>query len=108
MLRQVGLGSSVNRSSRLFSAGVLSGLAAVGVGGCNNAGEGALSGAALGAGAGAIIGSLTGSAGTGAAIGAVGGALGGAVIGDQNARNDARAAAYSGQPRPATGGYCDR
>lgn len=108
MLRLDGGGLRVNRATRLFAGGVLAALAAVGVGGCNNAGEGALSGAALGAGAGAIIGSFTGSAGAGAAIGAVGGVLGGAVIGDQNARNDARAASCSGRPRPAAGGYCDR
>ena len=71
----------------LIAAGAgLALLASVG-GGCNNAGEGALSGAALGAGAGAIIGSLTGSAGRGAIIGGAAGALGGAVIGDQNQRN---------------------
>jgi outer membrane lipoprotein SlyB len=57
------------------------------LGGCNNAGEGALSGAALGALGGLAIGSLTGSAGKGAAIGAVAGGIGGAVVGDQNERN---------------------
>jgi osmotically inducible lipoprotein OsmB len=56
-------------------------------GGCNNAGEGALSGAALGAGLGAVIGSFTGSSGRGAIIGGAAGALGGGVLGDQNARN---------------------
>ncbi|MCA3005538.1 MAG: YMGG-like glycine zipper-containing protein [bacterium] len=69
------------------------GLAGVGAvallgGGCNNAGEGALSGAAIGAGAGAIIGSLTGSAGRGAIIGGAAGAIGGGVLGDQNRRNN--------------------
>lgn len=67
----------------LFIAGALAG-------GCNNAGEGALSGAALGALGGLAIGSLSGNAGAGAAIGAVAGGLGGAVIGDQNDRNDRR------------------
>lgn len=55
-------------------------------GGCENAGQGAVSGAAIGALSGLAIGSLTGSAGAGAAIGAVSGAVGGAVIGDQNER----------------------
>lgn len=59
----------------------------LGLSGCNNAGEGALSGAALGALGGLAIGSLTGSAGKGAAIGAVAGGIGGAVLGDQNERN---------------------
>lgn len=57
-------------------------------GGCNNAGEGALTGAGMGALGGLAIGSLTGSAGAGAAIGAVAGGIGGAVIGDQNERNE--------------------
>ena len=56
-------------------------------GGCNNAGQGALSGGALGAGAGAIIGSASGNAGDGALIGGAIGALGGAILGDQNERN---------------------
>jgi hypothetical protein len=47
-------------------------------GGCNNAGEGAVSGAAIGALAGLGIGSLTGSGGGG----------GGAVLGDQNERRE--------------------
>lgn len=74
---------------------------AAGTGGCNNAGEGALSGAALGAGAGAIIGSLYGGVGTGAAIGAVAGGLGGAVIGDQN---DRRSRNYGAYPNSYSGG----
>lgn len=71
-------------------AGAVVALLAVGagtLGGCNNAGEGAISGTLLGAGAGAIIGSLTGSAGRGAIIGAAAGAIGGGVLGDQNARS---------------------
>lgn len=80
-------------------------VATLGLGGCNNAGEGALSGAALGAGGGAIIGSLYGGAGTGAAIGAVAGALGGALIGDQNARNaSAPRYGYSGGYGSSYGG----
>ena len=55
-------------------------------GGCNNAGEGALSGATLGALAGMGIGSLSGDMGKGAAAGAIIGGVGGAVIGDQNQR----------------------
>ena len=55
-------------------------------GGCETAGQGALSGGAIGAIGGLAIGSLTGSAGTGAAIGAIGGAVAGGVIGDQNQR----------------------
>lgn len=72
------------------SALVALSLAALLAGGCNNAGEGALSGAALGALGGLAIGSVTGSAGKGAAIGAVAGGIGGAVLGDQNERNDRR------------------
>lgn len=76
---------------RAIRAGVmalsLAGLALL-AGGCNNAGEGALSGAAVGAGAGAILGSLSGNAGTGAAIGAVAGGVSGGVIGDQNQRRN--------------------
>lgn len=56
------------------------------LGGCNNAGEGAVSGGILGALGGMAIGSTTGDMGKGAAIGAVLGGIGGAVIGDQNAR----------------------
>ncbi|MCC6320473.1 MAG: hypothetical protein IT438_03435 [Phycisphaerales bacterium] len=87
----------------------LAALALLGMGGCNNAGEGALSGAALGAGLGAIIGSYTGSAGAGAAIGAAGGALGGALVGDQNERNEQwHRASVETSTRPAPGPYCDR
>ncbi|MBX3378670.1 MAG: hypothetical protein KF805_01125 [Phycisphaeraceae bacterium] len=56
------------------------------VGGCDNAGQGAVSGAAIGALGGLAIGSLSGNAGAGAAIGAVSGAVVGGVIGDQNRR----------------------
>ncbi len=76
----------VSRSKMGLAAAALAS-ASMMMGGCNNAGEGALSGAAIGALGGLAIGSLTGSAGKGAAIGAVGGAIGGAVIGDQNERN---------------------
>jgi hypothetical protein len=56
-------------------------------GGCNNAGEGALSGAALGALGGMGIGSLYGEMGKGAAMGGIIGGIGGLILGDQNARN---------------------
>jgi hypothetical protein len=56
------------------------------LGGCNNAGQGALSGAGIGALAGMGIGSLSGNMGKGAAIGAIGGGILGGIIGDQNAR----------------------
>lgn len=59
-------------------------------GGCNNAGQGALSGATLGALAGMGLGSLTGDMGKGAAAGAIIGGVGGAVLGDQNQRRDSR------------------
>jgi hypothetical protein len=65
--------------------------ALLGAGGCENAGQGAVSGGAIGALGGLAIGSLTGSAGEGAAIGAVGGAIVGGVIGDQNRRAEASA-----------------
>lgn len=58
----------------------------VAAGGCDNAGQGAVSGAAIGALGGLAIGSLSGNAGAGAAIGAVSGAVVGGVIGDQNRR----------------------
>ncbi|MEN0020334.1 MAG: glycine zipper domain-containing protein [Planctomycetota bacterium] len=66
------------------------------LGGCSNAGEGAISGAGLGALAGLGIGSLSGNAGAGAAIGAIAGGVGGAVIGDQNERADRRSRQYRG------------
>jgi hypothetical protein len=56
------------------------------LGGCNNAGEGALTGAGLGALAGMGLGSLSGNMGKGAAAGAIIGGLGGLIIGDQNSR----------------------
>mgnify|MGYP000243176948 CR=1 FL=1 len=80
----------LSRTSAIHSrraALVVAALALPLAGGCNNAGEGALSGAALGALGGLAIGSLTGGSGTGAAIGAVAGGIGGLIIGDQNQRN---------------------
>jgi len=77
--------TNLNRLGRFVAAAALCG--SLLLGGCNNAGEGALSGAALGALGGLAIGSLTGSAGKGAAIGAVAGGIGGAVLGDQNERS---------------------
>jgi hypothetical protein len=56
------------------------------LGGCNSAGEGALSGAGIGALAGMGLGSLGGHMGRGAAAGAIIGAVGGLIIGDQNSR----------------------
>lgn len=75
--------------TRIGTLGVIAacGALAMGMTGCNSAGEGALFGAGLGAGGGAIIGSIFGEAGAGAAIGAVSGALVGGVVGDQNQRN---------------------
>lgn len=58
----------------------------LGAGGCNNAGEGALSGGMLGALAGMGLGSLSGNMGKGAAAGAIIGGIGGLLIGDQNDR----------------------
>lgn len=76
---------SERRMSRswLVCACVLSATAA---GGCNNAGEGALSGGMLGALAGMGLGSLSGNMGKGAAAGAIIGGIGGLLIGDQNDR----------------------
>lgn len=106
------------RKSRItsFAASVclIGAMAGVGtMGGCNNAGEGALSGAALGALGGLAIGSLSGNAGAGAAIGAVSGGIGGAVIGDQNQRRERERyydRGYSSYDRgySGSGGYCDR
>ena len=59
---------------------------ATAAGGCNNAGEGALSGGMLGALAGMGLGSLSGNMGKGAAAGAIIGGIGGLLIGDQNDR----------------------
>jgi len=69
------------------SAVSLAAVTVLGVSGCNNAGQGALSGAAIGGLAGLGIGSLGGNAGKGAALGAIVGAVGGAVLGDQNNRS---------------------
>lgn len=66
-------------------------LSAVGLIGCANAGQGAISGGGIGAASGAIIGSVFGEAGAGAAIGAVAGAIAGGVIGDQNERRQREA-----------------
>ncbi len=78
-----------NRSRRtLFFALPAIALTAT-LGGCNNAGEGALSGAALGAIAGMGLGSLSGDMGKGAAAGAIIGGVGGAILGDQNQRHSA-------------------
>ncbi len=60
------------------------------IGGCETAGQGALSGGAVGALGGLAIGSLSGNAGKGAAIGAISGAVAGGVIGDQNRRAEER------------------
>lgn len=60
------------------------------LGGCENAGQGAVSGGAIGALGGLAIGSLSGNAGAGAAIGAISGAVAGGFIGDQNRRADER------------------
>lgn len=68
-----------------IGCGALAVFAAV-AGGCDNAGQGAVSGGAIGALGGLAIGSLSGNAGAGAAIGAVSGAVVGGVIGDQNRR----------------------
>lgn len=75
-------------NGRKWLTGTLVAAASFGLfaGGCENAGQGAVSGAAVGSLSGLAIGSLTGSAGKGAAIGAIAGGLGGAVIGDQNRR----------------------
>ncbi|MDQ7013422.1 MAG: glycine zipper domain-containing protein [Planctomycetota bacterium] len=82
-----------NWNTRRIGLGLVAGgslvLASV-AGGCNNAGEGALSGATLGALAGMGLGSLSGDMGKGAAAGAIIGGVGGAVLGDQNNRKDRR------------------
>lgn len=75
------------RRSGLFALAAGSMVFASLAGGCNNAGEGAVSGAALGALAGMGLGSLTGDMGKGAAAGAIIGGVGGAVLGDQNQRS---------------------
>lgn len=74
-----------HRTEHLAGA-ILLGAAMLCAGGCESAGQGAVSGAAIGSLGGLAIGSLTGSAGAGAAIGAISGAVAGGVIGDQNAR----------------------
>ncbi len=100
-------------SSRRYRVGavlVLAGwLGASLLGGCENAGQGAVTGASVGALSGLAIGSMSGNAGRGAAIGAIGGGVGGAVIGDQNNRNtqarnqqNARQAAPAPVPITAT------
>jgi len=76
------------RPRRLVSSLLaLSAIASMGLlGGCNNAGEGALTGAGIGALAGMGLGSLGGHMGRGAAAGAIIGAVGGLIVGDQNSR----------------------
>ncbi len=78
----------LRRVRRAAGCAVALAMLTLGVGGCNNARQGAVSGAAIGALGGLAIGSLTGSAGKGAAIGAIGGAIGGAILGDQNERRE--------------------
>ena len=78
---------SLGRSGRVGVAVLATALLA---GGCETAGQGALSGGAIGALGGLAIGSLSGDAGKGAAIGAIGGAIAGGVIGDQNNRANER------------------
>lgn len=80
---------NTQRAGLLATAGAALVFASV-AGGCNNAGEGALSGATLGALAGMGLGSLSGDMGKGAAAGAIIGGVGGAVIGDQNNRSNRR------------------
>jgi hypothetical protein len=75
-------------------------LALAALGGCETAGQGAVTGGAVGALSGLAIGSMTGSAGKGAAIGAVTGVVGGAIIGDQNRRKHQQAMAKSPAPTP--------
>jgi hypothetical protein len=95
-IRKLGHGETAMKTSTLSTSGRKTRTVAVlaagamimaTTGGCNNAGEGALSGGALGALAGMGIGSLFGKMGAGAAGGAIIGAVGGAVLGDQNQRN---------------------
>lgn len=77
----------------------------VGLIGCNNAGQGALSGAAIGAVGGLAIGSLSGDADEGFIIGAVSGAIVGGVIGDQNARQGSHSGHLGGSRQsPARAG----
>ncbi len=78
--RRIAPGTRASAIIALVAAASLSG-------GCNNAGEGALSGAALGALGGLGIGSLYGDMGKGAAMGGIIGAIGGLILGDQNSRN---------------------
>lgn len=80
--------ATLRRKARLHRplAAVALGAAVCLVGGCNNAGEGALSGAGIGALAGMGLGALSGHMGSGAAAGAIIGGVGGMVIGDQNSR----------------------
>lgn len=80
--------------TRLGAIGAIA-LLGTGLGGCNNAGEGAVSGGAIGALAGMGLGSLSGNMGEGAAAGAIIGAVGGAILGDQNERADRRAGGYA-------------
>ena len=76
----------MNAQNRLRMFGVAAIGFCLGLGGCNNAGQGFLTGGTLGALGGMAIGSTGGHMGKGAVIGSVLGAIGGAIIGDQNAR----------------------
>ncbi|MBK7403607.1 MAG: hypothetical protein IPJ41_02970 [Phycisphaerales bacterium] len=100
MKRRLNVNRSTIQNTRNASrAGLLAlvGATLVFAGGCNNAGQGALSGATLGALAGMGIGSLSGDMGKGAALGAIVGGVGGAVIGDQNQRSDRRSGTSSNE-----------
>ena len=87
---------------RASAHGVLVGILAIALAGCESMGtaaqskplQGSLLGSALGAGAGAIIGNQTRHAGAGTAIGAGLGALGGLLVGNAMAERE-------WQPQPA-------
>ncbi len=82
------MSNASSRTRKLGRAGVAAAalLGASALGGCNNAGQGAVSGGLIGALAGMGLGSLSGNMGKGAAAGAIGGAVLGGIIGDQNSR----------------------
>lgn len=84
--RRFSLARAATRNRLLIAVAIT----ACALGGCENAGQGAISGGAVGALGGLAIGSLSGNAGAGAAIGAVSGAVAGGVIGDQNRRASER------------------
>lgn len=104
--RRIGWAASAGRTALggtrawLLAGAAFAGMT-LGMGGCSNGVQGAMSGAAIGSLAGLGIGSITGDRSDAVTIGAILGGVGGAILGDQNARASAyHAHAAYAPPRP--------